>query len=1102
MPSDIAFTVALLHRKVGPGAVLSEPLLASRYSRLGNTTDAAADAVRELLAGHFAEVEPVELMRHRHGGDVQRRKFTLVVDPPRDGVAWRKPMELVFHAAVWQHTGGYILARVPALGIEIIAEEKGDLEDLLRKEALAALRRTNATVNLKTLLATQATAAFRIDSVEITAKAPTLKERAIRGTKDVAEKKSTLDTVATRLHAREQDAAYELETPLKRLAEALTAKPTQSVLLVGPSGVGKTALFRELARRRESFGLPLTPFYQTSGSRIVAGQCGFGMWEQRCGELVKDAAKLNAIVGLGQLFELLNVGKSEFNTTGLASFLRSSIARGEFLCVAECTPEQVAAIEKEDPLLLGAFQQVAMEEPDADTGRRILAQAARALARRKLSPEALALIDRLHRRFATYSAFPGRPLQFLKNLLRDGEPARVIDEAEVFEAFVRETGLPRSIIDPAVPLDPEATRNWFSARVIGQPEAVDLIADVLATVKAGLTRPGRPIASLLFIGPTGVGKTEMAKSLAEFLFGSKDRLTRFDMNEFADPISVRRLVGGVTAGEGLLTAKIREQPFSVLLLDEVEKADHSLFDLLLQALGEARLTDAEGRLADFRNAVIVMTSNLGAESFRDGRMGFRNAAPGNVGAAGHFTDAVEKFLRPEMVNRLDRILPFSPLQQDVVRLISAREWRKVLARDGVRFRDLQLTSDEGLADFVAAAGYDIRYGARPLQRAMERKLLVPLARELNRYGNGTPLAARIDIRDGEAVIGVKAVAAGRTANRDPDGSLEKLALRAQTARRWHQMLEQSSFHRELANEITQLKMREREIIKRQLRGKPLSNADNLSMARLGRLQAITKGISDLRAEAETLEDDFLARALDVDGSAALPARARLEAAEKAWDALLMTIYAHQNPQSTSISLALFSEDADRLFDLAHAYRELAVDFGLRTVTAVYCIPRDLAAIPVGKEPPEAVDAKCKTYWHDDKLIAKGPPKVVAMEREWQFGQRPYTIGMGIGITGPAASLRFCGEGMLHVFPQTPGSPQPKVWVQILNSELKDFLPGPALTRQGAIPADLPKRVYSDAKVVDPQFAEPFANLRGSLKDHLMVVIGAGTRRRLLNVVTE
>src|SRR4029079_3920881 len=185
---------------------------------------------------------------------------------------------------------------------------------------------------------------------------------------------------------------------------------------------------------------------------------------------------------------------------------------------------------------------------------------------------------------------------------------------------------------------------------------VELIVHLLATVKAGLTRPRKPIASLLFIGPTGVGKTEMAKTLAEFLFGSRQRLTRFDMSEFGDSVSVQRLVGGVFGSEGLLTARIREQPFSVVLLDEFEKGHLQMLDLLLQVLGEGRLTDAAGRLADFSNAVVILTSNLGADSYQQGAFGFLGESASDEAAQRdrareHFGRAVQEHVRPELFNR-------------------------------------------------------------------------------------------------------------------------------------------------------------------------------------------------------------------------------------------------------------------------------------------------------------------------------------------------------------------------------------------------------------------------------------------------------------------
>ncbi len=224
--------------------------------------------------------------------------------------------------------------------------------------------------------------------------------------------------------------------------------------------------------------------------------------------------------------------------------------------MAECTPEQIPVIERENPHLLAAFYQINVDEPDAHVCSMILLQ--RAIewqgAAGSISEATLETIERLHRRYATYSAFPGRPLRFLRNLIADhaGDanlPPRA-DWRDATEQFARETGLPRFMIDETASLDLDAARDWFASRVIGQPEAVDLVRDLLATVKAALNRPRKPIASLLFIGPTGVGKTEMAKALAEFFFSSRDRISRFDMSEFASPAAVERLVGGSFGGRG------------------------------------------------------------------------------------------------------------------------------------------------------------------------------------------------------------------------------------------------------------------------------------------------------------------------------------------------------------------------------------------------------------------------------------------------------------------------------------------------------------------------------------------------------------------------
>jgi ATP-dependent Clp protease ATP-binding subunit ClpA len=1145
MASDVVFPTGLVFRKVGPGAVLAAPLFVPELSRLAATRDLAAAAVRRNLVHILGDMPTDELIRRRRAATARAIPFELVLEPPRANEAWRDPLTLQFHAVVWEHpavegrAAGAVLARVAELGIEVIADPKADLTVLLQKETLAALRRTNRSTSLRALAPVQSTTAFEVRWEEITVPLPTLKERAVKAEADgESGKRSVLQQVATSLHRERLRPAFESEEAVRHTAEALTAKPPQSVLLIGPSGVGKTAAVRELARRKAEFALAATPFYQTSGARIVAGQCGFGMWEQRCQELIKEAAKRRAVLHVGPLVELMEVGKSEYNPTGIATFLRPAISRGDLLCVAEATPEQLPLIEKQDPQLLDAFRHVTIEEPDTVRGRSILRQHAGQFRRRPLRDAALAALDRLHRRYATYSAYPGRPLRFLDNLLRDGPKDEPISEDEVHAAFTRETGLPRPLIDPAVPLDLAETRRWFASRVVGQPDAVNLVVDLLATVKAGLTRPNRPIASLLFIGPTGVGKTEMAKALAEFLFGSRDRLTRFDMSEYADAVSVRRLVGGAFGTEGLLTAKVREQPFCVLLLDEVEKADRSFFDLLLQALGEARLTDAGGRLADFRNTVVILTSNLGAESYRRGAAGFAGANPTAAEAQDHFTRAVEQFLRPEMFNRLDRVVPFAPLGPDVVRTIADREWQKVLRRDGIRFRGLTVHTSPPLLDHLAAIGFDPRYGARPLKRAMERETIAPLARQFNKYPGDIPLVVDVGVSKGKPGVSVRPIAGAKPrSTREPTDPVGKFTLAAQQLRRWHQLLETSSVTRELSNEVYQLELVEKGILKRQKHGRALTGHDHENLAKLGRLRDMAAEVARLREAAFAIEDAAVVAFHEGIERPPDDLLQRLADANQNWDKLLFRLYLLTGPKSDSVTLALFSEHREHLGELAAAYKEVAVRQNLLVEAVRYVLPgsepppgpavvppkptasprQSRSGAPKRRrpegDPPTAELRVPPTVWSENRLFATepNPPK----ELLWRVAV-PYdrsllvlpdgTIGVGLVIAGTGAHVRFGGEAGVHkvVNPLTPDPANPNVLVKVTHESLSAYRPSEKVVRKGTIPDEEPRRVYElgEGRITDAHVDHTWSNLWGELHQRLEPVIAANMRLRLTRMVAE
>jgi ATP-dependent Clp protease ATP-binding subunit ClpB len=288
-------------------------------------------------------------------------------------------------------------------------------------------------------------------------------------------------------------------------------------------------------------------------------------------------------------------------------------------------------------------------------------------------------------------------------------------------------------------------------RVVGQHEAIKGVSDAIRRSRAGLSEPNRPNGSFLFLGPTGVGKTELCKALAAFLFDTEEALVRIDMSEFMEKHSVARLIGappgyiGYEEG-GHLTETVRRRPYSVILLDEVEKAHPDVFNILLQVLDDGRLTDGHGRTVDFRNTVIVMTSNLGSDRIQE-LAGEENYA--RMKAA--VMEIVALHFRPEFINRIDEVVVFHPLQREQIRAIS--KIQIAYLRDRLRGRDLELEVSEAALDRLGEAGFDPVYGARPLKRAIQHQLENPLAQEIlaGRFAPGDTI--EIDAAGGELTFG-------------------------------------------------------------------------------------------------------------------------------------------------------------------------------------------------------------------------------------------------------------------------------------------------------------------------------------------------------------
>lgn len=932
----IPWRLAALVQTLTDETVLAEALLFPKLSILHENVEKLRAVLAARVQRQIKELKTADVYRHRLGELPAVKQLEIEIPPLKGDPLRTSPVSLTLHFVQWNHARDAVIAYFPALQMEILAADDEELAEQLLPQVRSALSRQKTAAKLRNLVLLERRRSLQVRPLRLKVKLPTLKQAGQQEAKEAQEsQRSVLKQIGIRLTKNDPRAplepTYERAAELQRLEEYLTSPLPRSVLLVGKSGVGKTALVRELARLGQHSGLGEMPLWSTSGSRIVAGMCGFGMWQERCQQLVHEAAKTKSVVHLDHLVELIEVGKGGGNPQGIASFLCPAIARGSLLAIAECTPQQLATIEKEHPQLLEAFVQLEIAESTPEQTRSILAKvAARGddSASDVIDDDALGVIDRLHRRYAAYSASPGRPLRFLRNLLADRDPRQAITASAATGAFSHETGLPLFMLDDRVPLDVETTRQWFQQRVIGQPQPVDLVVDLIASVKAGLARGGKPIASLLFIGPTGVGKTEMARSLAEFLYQDPGRMIRFDMSEYAHPQAIERLIGGSLTTQGLLTQKVRDQPFMVVLLDEFEKAHPLFYDVLLQVLGEGRLTDGAGRMAEFTSTVVIMTSNLGAESFRHANVGFGGEAALEQQAERHFEQEVKAFLRPEMFNRIDRIVPFAPLDQGTITSIARRELDRFTQRDGIRLRGVNLEIGDDVVEQLARTGYDSRYGARPLKRAIERELVAPLAEKLNRYAADVVIDSHVAARDGRLTIETSArpvpVPGGGVAEASVFTALEAVVA----LRRKLQALQNSGVILQARNEIQRVRQAQRQERKRaKKRGTQPQFTFTAAQARALKQQELLQRMDQLAASAVALEDRSL---LEFYAGRTLQT-AEIETARSGltqeFNTLLSDVFQQQSGRPKLITLIISGEHFEHVCELAIAYDRICRHFG-------------------------------------------------------------------------------------------------------------------------------------------------------------------------------
>ena len=549
------------------------------------------------------------------------------------------------------------------------------------------------------------------------------------------------------------------EKEIRALARTLSRSKKNNPLLLGDAGVGKTAIVEGLAYAIHAGTAPKSllnrRLVQIEIGTLVAGTSLRGQFEERLIGIVEEAKRSsNIILFIDEIHTIVGAGDTIDSNLDAANILKPALARGEIICIGATTHEEYRRAIAQDPALARRFRTIDVEEPaEADaitilTGQRDRLEAHHGVV---IQPETIESAVRLSVRYLTDRRLPDKALDLLDEActrvtirtIHPDEPDEDQNEVKVEDiaAVLAEwTGIPVTELTSDEKRRLAGLEDALRSRVIGQDRAVEMVSGAIKTARAGLNDPKRPIGVFLFLGPSGVGKTELARALANFMFGSEDVIIRLDMSEFHDSHTVSRLIGSPPGYKesnrgGQLTDALRRHPYSVVLLDEIEKAAPEVFDLFLQIFDEGRLSDAHGQAVDARHAVFIMTSNVGTREAAKS-LGFAQEE-----AEPDYSHHLKQYFRPEFINRIDEVVTFRPLTLEVTSRILDLQLEELHQR----LRDQKLTlilSDEA-REAVLKAGLDPVNGARPLRRAVDRMIVRPLSNRIvaSAFERGTTVMA-------------------------------------------------------------------------------------------------------------------------------------------------------------------------------------------------------------------------------------------------------------------------------------------------------------------------------------------------------------------------
>ena len=548
------------------------------------------------------------------------------------------------------------------------------------------------------------------------------------------------DNLSAKIAKKEADyEVYGRDEEIQNVITSLRRRTKNNPILVGEAGVGKTAIVEGLAlailRDQVPNDLKGLTVRSLELSSLMSGDDGgfIPKFKNIIQEMI--ATKGQNILFVDEFHTIVGAGSQNGESLDAGNIIKPALARGELQLIGATTLDEFHDYVETDRALERRVQKVMVEEPTIPEAITIIDQAKviyEDFHRIKISRAAVETAVRLSVRYITDRFLPDKAFDLIDEAatISSAENKELVTEKEIAQVLKNKTGIPITTILKGDNERLAGFKEKLLKRVKGQDEAIDAVVDAVTIAQAGLQDENKPISSFLFLGPTGVGKTELSKAVAEALFDDEDAMLRFDMSEYKQKEDVAKLIGNRgTRTKGQLTEGVKQKPYCVLLLDEIEKADGEVLDLFLQVLDDGRLTDATGRLVSFKNTIVIMTTNVGAKKIIDKaelKDNFKNLTDRE---RQQFERSMENVLqrefRPEYLNRIENKLIFNLLESDVIEEIAEKNLSEIALR--MKRQNLTLSYDSSLIAYLSDVGTDVRNGARPLERLIKRKVLAPIS---------------------------------------------------------------------------------------------------------------------------------------------------------------------------------------------------------------------------------------------------------------------------------------------------------------------------------------------------------------------------------------